>query len=142
MTQPGNFEYIYFGDPEALVIKILTDSSEMQALNPTKIADNMIDYEFETDKWVEVGMQGGSYRYRQQKRPRIDIITYAPDRETAYDLGATAQAVMMKYQGSGYHAFNLLYLACQIETDLFKSIDKETGAIRYIQALRLILKAQ
>jgi hypothetical protein len=142
VTQPGNFEYIYFGDPEALTIQILKDSSEMQALQPTSIADNMIGYNFETDKWVEVGMQGGSYKYRQQKRPRIDITTYAPTREEAYDLGATAQAVMFKYQGSSYHAFGLIYIACQIETDLFKAYDKETSAIRYVQALRLILKAQ
>ena len=142
MTQPGNFEYIKFGDPEALTIKILTDSTEMQAFSGVVISADMIGFNYRTSKWVEVTLQGGSYRYRMQYRPRIDIITYAPDRETAYDLAATAKAVMFKYQGSGYHAFGLKYSACQMETDIFRSVDKETGAVRYIQALRLILSSE
>jgi hypothetical protein len=112
----------------------------MQALAPDAISANLIGFDYRVHKWVEISMQGGSYRFIRQKRPRIDIITYAPNREDAYDLGATAQAVMMKYQGA-YTAFGLIYAGCQVETDMFRDYDKQTNAVRYIQALRIILKS-
>lgn len=133
-----SFEYILFGDVEAMVVKILTDHTAMQALSIDGITTDLIGYE-QGMKWIEILVQGGSYRYKLQKRPRIDVICYGPSRSVTYDMATTAQAVLMSMQGQNYAAFGVKFIAVQVETDLFRSTETDTNTIRYIQALRFII---
>lgn len=140
----GRNEFIVFGDPEAMTVAILTGDSHIAAFRTQadvpidKITTDLVGFE-RGMTWVEVAMEGGSYKFHRTKRARIDVTVYSPLRRDAYALSALIQAVMFSMQAS-YTGFGLNYQACQIETDIFKSNEKDTAEIRYIQSLRLLLK--
>lgn len=136
MTQK---EFILFGDAEAAVVAILTAAPEIQAFAPVTITTDLKGYE-RGNRWIEVTRAGGSYRFPRYERPRIDIITFAERRSVAYDLIANAQAVMFREQAN-YMGHGVNYLACQVESGIFESNEKDTDQVRYILSLRLILKA-
>lgn len=131
-------ETIIFGDAEAAVIEILSSATEVTAFTPT-ITTDLKGYQ-RGARWIEVTRAGGSYRFPRYERPRIDIITFAELRSVAYDMIAACQAVMFREQGN-YMGHGVNYLACQIESGIFESNEKDTDQVRYILALRLILKA-
>lgn len=128
--------YILFGDFEAAVIDILSTSTEVSGFSVDKITTDMIGYD-RTKSWVLVEMEGGSYKFKYVKRPRIDITVYAPTRSRAYDISAVIQAVMFAQQGV-YGKNGVRICAVQLETDIFRSSEKDTDSIRYIQSLRLV----
>lgn len=136
MLTPLN-EYHVFGDVEAMVVDILTNSGKLDTYNIDSITTDMRGFQAGMT-WVEIALEGGSYKFHRTKRCRIDITVYAPLRKNAYLVAATAQAVMFSMQAS-YKGFGLNYQACQIETDIFKSDEKDTQQVRYIQSLRLLV---
>lgn len=132
-------EYIIFGDSEAAVVDILKHAPEIQAFTPVSVTTDLKGYE-RGNRWIEVSRAGGSYRFFRYERPRIDITVYAERRSVAYDIMATAQAVMFREQAN-YRGLGINYLACQVESGIFESNEKDTDQVRYILALRLIIKA-
>lgn len=135
---PNPKEYIIFGDAEAAVVDILKNAPEIIAFSPTVTTD-LKNYE-RGMRWIEVTRAGGSYRFIRYERPRIDIDCYAEKRSVCYDMIATCQAVMFREQAN-YVGHGVNYLACQVETGIFESNEKDTEGVRYILSLRLLLKA-
>lgn len=131
-------EYIIYGDAEAAVVDILKNAPEIQAFSPI-VTTSLNNYDA-GNRYIEITRAGGSYRFPRYERPRIDIITYAERRSVAYDMIATAQAVMFREQGN-YMGHGVNYLVCQVESGIFESNEKDTDQVRYILSLRLILKA-
>jgi hypothetical protein len=131
--------YVLFGDFEAAIIDILNTATELSSFGITKVTSDMVGYAA-GDLWVTVELEGGSYKFKSVKRPRIDITVYGPDRSVAYDVSAIAQAVVFNRAGN-YRNFGVNLISVQVETDIFRSTEKDTNQVRYVQALRLICKA-
>lgn len=133
-------EFILFGDVEAAVIDILSNASEITAFNPVNITTDQVGY-VSGDRWIEIGLEGGSYRFARPARPRIDITTYAENRSVALDMIVTCQAVLFREQGN-YRGHGINFIACQVETYIFKSNDRDSGTVKYILSLRFIIKPE
>lgn len=135
---PNPKEFIIFGDAEAAVCDILRTAPEIIALNPVKVTTDLKNYQ-PGQRWIEVTRAGGSYRFIRFERPRIDIICFAERRSVCYNMISTCQAVMFREQAN-YVGHGINYLACQVESGIFESSEKDTDQVRYILSLRLILK--
>jgi len=133
-------EYIYIGDSVAAVIDILSHASEVTALSPVRIASNLVGYE-RGQRWICVDQHGGSFRWPMPAHPRIDIECLAESRSVAYQMISTCIAVMFREQHNYTSATTGVRLcAVQIETSPFQSSEKDTDQVRYITALRLIVR--
>jgi hypothetical protein len=131
--------FVLFGDIEAAVIDLLTTDSRLTPFGIKVITTDMKDY-VSGDLYVVVELEGGSYKFKGVKRPRIDITVYGPNRGLAYDVSAMIQAVIINRSGN-YRNHGVNIVSVQIETDIFRSQEKDTNNVRYIQALRLICMA-
>lgn len=131
-------EYILFGDAEAAVVDILSHAPEIVALNPEGVSTSLIGYQ-RGDLWIEVTRQGGSYSFPLPESARIDIHAYGRLRSDALDLISICQAVMFREAGT-YTGHGCSLVACQVETGIFESSDKDTDQINYALSLRLTVK--
>ena len=131
-------EYIYIGDTTAAVIDILNNAPEVTALNPVKISSNMTGYNA-GDRWIVITQQGGSFQWPYPAHPRIDIECLAESRTVAYQMISTCISVMFREQGT-YSGNGVRICAAQIETSPFQSSEKFTDRVRYLTALRLIVR--
>lgn len=130
-------EYIIFGDVEAMVVDLLSNSPRLAGETIDRITTDMVGWEAGMT-WIEIAMEGGSYKFLHTKRARIDITVYSVHRKDAYRISAICQAIMFANQRS-YKGFGLNYQSCQVETDIFKGTEKDTSQVRYIQSLRLLV---
>lgn len=142
MTNSRKYEYILHGDAEAAVVDIIKNyTPELNSYSGLTVSTDMRGY-VRGHLWVEVALEGGSYKFLHQKRSRVDITVYGPigteERGTAYDISAIIQASLFAMQ-TGYKGHGVNYQTAQIETDIFRSNDKEEDPVRYIQSLRLLL---
>jgi hypothetical protein len=135
-------EYIKQGDSVAAIIDILSNATEVQAFNCKKISANLVGYDGHSgDRWIVVDQHGGTFRFPFPAHPRIDIECYAEKRSVAMDMINTCIAVVHREQSNYNSATTGVRLcAAQIETAPFGSSDKDTDQIRYITALRLIVR--
>lgn len=139
---PRQNEYILHGDAEAAVVDIIKNNTpELAGYAPFTVSTDMVGY-VKGALWIEVALNGGSYKFLRDKRSRIDITVYAPSgadgRGIAYDISAIIQASLFAWQNS-YTGHGVFFQACQMETDLFRANDKEEDPVRYVQSLRLLL---
>jgi hypothetical protein len=92
-------EYIRHGDASAAIVDILknytpelvpmgvTVSSSLNGWSPDK-------------RWIMVSRQGGLMHWPYKiDRPRIDIRTYAPEEDVAFDLASIAEASIFRARG-------------------------------------------
>jgi len=135
----GENPFVLFGDFEAAIIDILSQADQLVPFAIDKITTDMVGYT-EGDLWVTVELEGGSYKFKALKRPRIDITVYGPSRSVAYDVSSMIQAVVFHKAGN-YWGNGVNLISVQVETDIFRSTEKDTNQVRYVQALRLICKA-
>lgn len=131
-------ELIVQGDAEAALVKLLTDSTAVQAFAPLVVATDLVGYTA-GDKWIKVILQGGSLVYPNKvDMPRVDFNVYGPDRVVTNDLARTALAVLLKTIGP-YTAYGATLTYAKVETGLFRAPDKDSDSVRYIFSLRLFV---
>lgn len=130
-------EFILFGDVEGMVVDLLSNSPRLSAESIDRITTDMVGFT-QGMTWIEIAMEGGSYKFLHTKRARIDITVYSVRRKDAYRIASICQAIMFANQRS-YKGFGLNYQSCQVETDIFKGTEKDTSQVRYIQSLRLLV---
>jgi len=131
-------DLILHGDVEAALVKLLTDSSVVQAFTPVTVATDLIGFTA-GDKWIRVVLQGGSLTYPNKvDMPRVDFNVYGPDRVVTNDLARTALAVLLKTIGP-YVAYGANLCYAKVETGLFRAPDKDSDSVRYIFSLRLFV---
>lgn len=142
------FPFVLHGDAVSAVIDIIQNHTPelatytaSEGVTISSITSNLVGYQ-QGLYWILVSVAGGSYKFLNTKRTRVDITVYGglgPDSSgRANDMSLIIQASMFAWQ-QGYRGHGVYYHACQIETDIFESSDKDEESCRYVQSLRLLL---
>lgn len=134
----SNWDFILQGDVEAAVIHELLASSHITGFSggAPRISGDLVGYT-QGLRWIKVSREGGNVGWPKVDRPRVDFNVYGPTRTVAHDMAQVAQAVMFQAAGTAYPSYGIFISDVQVETGLFRSPEKETGASRYIFSLRL-----
>lgn len=132
------WDYILQGDVEAAVVSILKNDSRLTSFSggAPRISSDLVGYLMGA-RWITVSREGGNISWPKVDRPRVDFNVYGPTRTVAHDMAQVAQAVMFQIAGTAYPTYGIFISDVQVETGLFRSPEKETGASRYIFSLRL-----
>lgn len=140
MTSP---EYLQQGDVEAAVINWLLDHDEIvdfQDGAPTVSADfvGYNDKDLSKRRWVMVTREGGNLVWPNVDKPRVDFQVLAETRTVAHRLAQVVQAAVFQAMGQAFPEHGIQISDIKVETGITRVPDRETGAPRYILALRMV----
>jgi hypothetical protein len=139
------YEYIPQGDVEAAIISILRDADEVINFSggAPEVSSDLVGYQMKDSakrRWIMVTREGGNIRWPNIDKPRVDIQVLAESRSVAHNLAQVAQAVIFRAMGQAFPEYGTVITDVRVETGITRVPDRETGANRYIFALRLVCK--
>lgn len=129
-------EFIRHGDATAAVIDILTNYTPELVPMDVTVSSSLVGWTPD-QRWIMVSREGGLKHWPFKiDRPRIDITTYAPEMEVAFDLASIAEASIFRARGS-YSGYGVRLQYVIEEVGMTEVWEKQEESPSYFLSLRL-----